>query len=141
MFWSDMPEEYRKEITGIAAGVNRKLGEGKIDVKDLVAMNSTLEMAGYFVPWLENQANPMPPEHCSAIAATGSWTSDGGIVIAHNNWSEYIVGERWNIILDIIPEKGNRILMDALPGFIHSGDDFNINSAGLIVTETTISAF
>ena len=31
--------------------------------------------------------------------------------------------------------------MDALPGFIHSGDDFNINSAGLIVTETTISAF
>lgn len=141
MFWSDMPEEYRKEITGITAGVNKKLGENKIDVKDLVAMNSTLEMAGYFVPWLENQKNPMPPEHCSAIAATGSWTSDGGIVIAHNNWSEYIVGERWNIILDIIPEKGNRILMDALPGFIHSGDDFNINSAGLIVTETTISAF
>jgi hypothetical protein len=31
--------------------------------------------------------------------------------------------------------------MDALPGFIHSGDDFYINSTGLIVTETTISAF
>jgi hypothetical protein len=43
--------------------------------------------------------------------------------------------------MDIIPDKGNRIFMDALPGFIHSGDDFNINSAGLIVTETTISNF
>jgi hypothetical protein len=43
--------------------------------------------------------------------------------------------------MDIVPQKGNRIIMDALPGFIHSGDDFNINSAGLIVTETTISAF
>jgi hypothetical protein len=31
--------------------------------------------------------------------------------------------------------------MDGLPGFIHSGDDFSINSAGLIVTETTISNF
>jgi hypothetical protein len=61
--------------------------------------------------------------------------------MAHNNWSEYVIGERWNIIMDIVPEKGNRIFMDALPGFIHSGDDFNINSAGLIVTETTISAF
>ena len=141
MFWPHMPDEYRKEIAGIAAGVNNKLGEGKIDVMDLVAMNSTLEMAGYFVPWLENQEKPKPPEHCSAFAATGSWTSDGGIVMAHNNWSEYIMGERWNIIIDIVPQKGNRILMDALPGFIHSGDDFNINSAGLIVTETTISAF
>jgi hypothetical protein len=141
MFWPEMPQEYREEISGIAAGVNAKLGQGTIDIKDLIAMNSELEMPGYFVPWLDKQQNPKPPEHCSAIAATGSWTSDGKIVMAHNNWSEYIIGERWNIIVDIVPEKGNRIIMDALPGFIHSGDDFNINSAGLIVTETTISAF
>jgi hypothetical protein len=141
MFWPEIPSEYREEINGIVAGVNAKLGQNKIDIRDLVAMNSDLEMAGYFVPWLDKQENPKPPEHCSAIAATGSWTSDGKIVMAHNNWSEYIIGERWNIIVDIVPEKGNRIIMDALPGFIHSGDDFNINSAGLIVTETTISAF
>ncbi len=141
IFWLKIPAEYQEEINGIVTGVNAKLGENKIDIKDLVAMNSILEMAGYFVPWLENQENPSPPEHCSAFAATGSWTTDGKIVMAHNNWSEYIIGERWNIIMDIIPEKGNRIFMDALPGFIHSGDDFNINSAGLIVTETTISLF
>lgn len=141
MFWPKTPVEYQEELTGIVSGVNSKLGGNKIDVKDLVAINSNTEMPGYYVPWLEKQESPKPPEHCSAIAATGSWTTDGKIVIAHNNWSEYVTGERWNIIFDIVPEKGNRIIMDAPPGLIHSGDDFNINSAGLIVTETTISAF
>jgi hypothetical protein len=141
MFWPKMPAEYREEINGISKGVIAKLGTDTIDIKDVIAMNSIIEMAGYYVPWLENQENPSPPEHCSAIAATGSWTTDGKVVIAHNNWSEYVIGERWNIIMDIVPEKGNRIVMDALPGYIHSGDDFNINSAGLIVTETTISSF
>ncbi|HEX5637142.1 MAG TPA: C45 family peptidase, partial [Gammaproteobacteria bacterium] len=141
LLWPGVPAEYRDEISGIAAGVNAKLGSDTIDIKDLVAMNSSLEMAGYYVPWLENQEKPRPPEHCSAFAATGSWTAGNKIVMAHNNWSEYAIGQRWNVILDIVPEQGHRMVMDALPGYIHSGDDFNINSAGLIVTETTISAF
>jgi hypothetical protein len=146
MFWSKMPEEYQKEIDGIVSGVNTKLGIGKIDRADIVAINSHFEMTLYYVPWLESTVNHKvnegaPTGHCSAIAATGSWTKDGKIVMAHNNWSSYIIGQRWNIILDIVPEKGNRIVMDALPGYIHSGDDFFINSAGLIVTETTITQF
>ena len=141
ILWHNIPSEYQEELNGIVAGVNAKLGEGKIDIKDIVAINSLLEIPDYYVPWLERQEKPAPAEHCSAVAATGSWTRDGKIVIAHNNWSEYLIGERWNIIVDIVPVKGNRIFMDALPGFIHSGDDFNINSAGLIVTETTISGF
>jgi hypothetical protein len=146
LFWTEIPEEYQKEIDGIVTGVNSKLNEGQIDRFDIVAMNSILEMSWYYVPWLDTKDNlkstdPTPPGHCSAIAATGSWTKDGKIVIAHNAWIAYVIGQRWNIILDIIPEKGNRIVMDALPGFIHSGDDFNINSAGLIVTETTITQF
>ena len=146
MFWNNIPEEYQKEIDGLVKGVNAKAGDGTIDRKDLVAMNSILEMSWYYVPWLDSQNNPdapdpTPPGHCSAIAATGSWTTDGGIVMAHNNWIEYVIGQRWNIILRIVPENGFTILMDALPGFIHSGDDFNINGAGLIVTETTISQY
>jgi hypothetical protein len=146
MFWDNIPSEYRKEIDGIVTGVNAKSGAGKIDRKDIVAMNSILEMSWYYVPWLDSQSNsnapdPAPPGHCSAIAATGSWTTDGKIVMAHNNWVEYVIGQRWNIILEIVPEKGNRIIMDALPGFIHSGDDFNINSEGIIVTETTITQY
>ena len=31
--------------------------------------------------------------------------------------------------------------MDGMPGLIHSGDDFGVNSAGIIITETTISDF
>ena len=135
MFWDNIPEEYQKEIDGIVAGVNAKAGDGTVDRKDLIAMNSILEMSWYYVPWLDAQDNPDPPDptppgHCSAIAATGSWTKDGKIVMAHNNWVEYVIGQRWNIILNIVPENGHRIIMDALPGFIHSGDDFNINSAG-----------
>jgi hypothetical protein len=141
ILWHSIPPEYQEELAGIAAGVNARLGSGKIDIRDMVAMNSFLEIPDYYVPWLEKQEKPSPPEHCSAFAATGSWTKDGKIVIAHNNWSEYLIGERWNIIIDIVPEKGNSIIMDALPGFIHSGDDFNINSAGIILTETTISGF
>ena len=141
LFWGKMPEEYQKEIDGIVTGIVAKLGEGKVDRKDLLAMNADMELPEYYVPWLNSQKNPTPPGRCSAIAATGSWTTDGKIVIAHNNWSNYVLGERWNIIIDMVPEKGNRIIMDACPGFIHSGDDFFINSAGLIVTETTITQF
>jgi hypothetical protein len=141
LFWHNMPEEYRLEIDGIVRGVNAKLGDGAIDRKDILAINSDLELPGYYVPWLEKQSNPTPPGRCSAVAATGSWTTDGKIVMAHNNWSGYPVGARWNIIIDLVPETGNRIIMDALPGLIHSGDDFFISSAGLIVTETTITQF
>lgn len=146
LYWSGIPEEYQKEIDGIVSGVNYKQGEEKIDRPDVVAMNAILETSWYYIPWLDSRNNPdtpdtTPPGHCSAIAATGSWTKDGKIVMAHNNWVDYVIGERWNIILDIVPENGFRIVMDALPGNIHSGDDFYINSSGLIVTETTITQF
>ena len=63
------------------------------------------------------------------------------MVIAHNNWTSYETGERWNIIFDIVPAQGNHILMDGMAGLIHSGDDFGVNSAGIMITETTISRF
>ena len=48
---------------------------------------------------------------------------------------------RWNIIFDIKPQQGFRILMDGLPGIIISDDDFGVNAAGMLVTETTITQF
>ena len=62
-------------------------------------------------------------------------------VIAHNNWSGYLEGSRWNVVFDIRPAAGHRFLMDGMPGLIHSGDDFGVNSAGLVITETTITGF
>ena len=42
------------------------------------------------------------PEHCSAFVATGSYTKDGKVIIAHNDWTSYLDGARWTIIFDIV---------------------------------------
>ncbi|HUS07256.1 MAG TPA: C45 family autoproteolytic acyltransferase/hydrolase, partial [Bryobacteraceae bacterium] len=63
------------------------------------------------------------------------------MVMAHNNWSGYLDGQRWSIIFDMAPAAGHRFLMDGLPGWIHSGDDFGVNAAGMAITETTITRF
>ncbi len=146
LFWDKTPAEYQQEIDGIVSGTNAKLGSNQITRGDVVAMNAMEEMASYYVPWLNSKTNPnaaknKAPGNCSAFVATGSWTKDGKPVIAHNNWTSYVTGERWNVIIDLVPEKGHRILMDAMPGFIHSGDDFYVNDAGIMVTETTITQF
>jgi hypothetical protein len=142
MLWPRIEQEYRDELQGIADGVAAR--GVKLDLWDIVATNAWLEW-GYYDKWLEKQkGNPVtaaPAEHCSAFVATGSYTKDGRPVIAHNNWTSYMSGERWNIIFDIVPQSGNHIIMDGMPGLIHSGDDFGANSAGIMITETTISRF
>ncbi len=138
LFWPRLDAEERAEIEGIAEGARAR---GKsIDGDDIVALNGWIEIAWYYLPLLEDKDNKAPGS-CSAFIATGSYTQDGGIVMGHNAWIEYIVGERWNLVLDIVPEHGHRIFMDSFPGFIQSGDDFALNDAGLMVTETTITQF
>jgi Phospholipase B len=144
MFWPKLTLEYKNEIEGIAEGLRAR---GKnYDRTDITALNGWIELAQYYLPALrahriKGADIDKSPGSCSAFIATGSYTSDGKIVMAHNNWCDYIVGERWNIIEDVVPQKGNRILMDTFPGFIHSGDDFAENSAGILITETTIAQF
>ena len=138
VFWPRIEQEYRDELNGIVEGLNAR--NFKLDIWDIVALNAWLEQ-GYYDRTVEGAARSAAAEHCSAFVATGSYTRDGRIVIGHNNWTSYSSGERWNVIFDIAPEKGNRILMDGMAGLIHSGDDFGMNSAGLAITETTISGF
>jgi hypothetical protein len=145
MFWPHIEAEYQQELTGIAKGVQSK--GVKVDVWDIVALNGSIELPSYYVPWLnkrEHAANaPLirPDGHCSAFIATGSYTKGGKIVIAHSNWSSYADGERWTVIFDIKPEHGHRMVMDGEPGVITSQDDFGVNDAGLLITETTITQF
>lgn len=145
MFWGKIGDEYQKEIQGIARGAYSR--GVKIDADDVLAMNGWMELAWYYAPSLQSgrindpELHQSPPPACSAFVATGSWTRTGEIVIAHNTWMDYLIGRNWNIMVDIKPQSGNRILMDSFPGFIHSGDDFYITSTGLVVTETTISDF
>lgn len=146
MFWPKLSPEIRDEIEGIAEGLRARRPDLAYDKIDITALNGWIEIAWYYIPWLAEKAKSgagdnKAPAYCSAFVAVGSYTSDGGIVMAHNNWTEYIIGGRWSAVLDIVPERGRRILMDALPGYIHSGDDFVVNGAGLMVTETTMGQF
>ncbi len=147
ILWPHVEQEYRDELNGIVEGLNAR--NVHMDIWDVVAMNAWLELP-YYDKWIskstpstssDGAASRGPGDHCSAFVATGSYTKDGRVVIGHNNWTSYSSGERWNIMFDIVPAKGHRILMDGAAGLIHSGDDFGMNSAGIIITETTISNF
>jgi Phospholipase B len=143
MLWKGIDDEYRREIDAIVEGLSAR--GVKADRWDLVALNAIMELPYYYVPWLDKREGKRPATHapgnCSAFVATGSFTRDGKIVMGHNNWTGYIVGTRWNIIFDLVPERGHRLLMDGMPGVITSDDDFAVNDAGLLVTETTITQF
>ncbi|MFB3903495.1 MAG: C45 family autoproteolytic acyltransferase/hydrolase [Acidobacteriota bacterium] len=140
--WPRIEQEYRDELRGITEGVQAR--SVQMDLWDTVAMNAFLEL-GYYNNWYDRRhgktSELVVPERCSAIVATGSYTKDGKVIIAHNAWTGYMDGRFWTIVYDLVPSRGHRILMDGLPGVIHSADDFGMNSAGIAITETTISDF
>jgi hypothetical protein len=80
-------------------------------------------------------------DRCSAFIAVGDWTKDGKIVIAHNNFSEFMDGQYCKYITNINPAQGHTILMLGFPGIIWSGTDFFVTSKGIVGTETTIGGF
>ena len=144
MLWPRIEQEYRDELQGITDGLAAR-GQ-KLDLWDVVALNALLEWSYYVAEYGKQHGTtppvpPLRPEHCSAFVATGRYTKDGKVIIAHNNWTTYLEGPRWTMIFDIVPAKGHRIVMDGLPGFIASDDDFGINAAGIMITETTITGF
>ncbi len=153
ILWPHIEAQYQQELEGIAKGAQSK--GVKVDVWDIVALNGTIELSEYYVPWLDKQhassqkgspasssaSSVKPQGRCSAFIATGSYTKGGKIVIAHNNWSGYADGERWTIIFDIQPDHGHHIFMEGEPGVITSEDDFGVNDAGLMISETTITQF
>ena len=144
VLWPHIEQEYREEMQGIVEGLH---AQGvNLDLWDVVVMNASQEWSYYVEQYdkshaVASQRTVAAPEHCSAFVATGSYTKDGKVVIAHNNWTSYLDGSRWTIVFDVVPTHGYRFVMDGLPGLIHSGDDFGINSAGIVITETTISGF
>ncbi len=102
VLWPHIEPEYREELQGIVDGLHAK--NVQLDVWDIVAYNAWLELGPYYSTWYDRQRHVsslrMPtPEHCSAFVATGSYTKDGRVVIAHNNWTDYKEGSRWNVDL------------------------------------------
>lgn len=142
MFKGKIDAENSAEIDGIIEGM--KAAGVALGRDDLIAYNASAELLGYWWPSVKDSVSPNAGERskqsCSSFIATGKMTADGGIVLAHNTWSDYYYAVS-NVILDILPEKGHRILMQASAGLIHSGTDFFITDAGLVGSETTIGGF
>ena len=134
--------ENLEEIDGIAEGL--KVAGENFSRDELVALNGYPEIIDSWWPTVKDSVHSHavahPKESCSSFIATGSMTADGKIVLGHNTMDMYY-NPVSNVIMDILPEKGHRILMQSIAGFVHSETDFFITDAGLVGSETTIGNF
>lgn len=136
--------EITAEMQGIADGLTA--AGVPTTLTDIIGVNAWMELTGYWWPKYSFDFTALAPtgsqgNHCSAFIATGSATADGGIVCAHTSFADFWQGQFENVILDITPENGHRMVMQTAPGWIASMSDFWITDAGLIVTETTIGGY
>ena len=60
------------------------------------------------------------------------------MVFGHITMLALTLAEQTNVMLDIQPAQGHRVLMQSYPGGIQSGIDYYQNDAGIVLTETTI---
>ncbi|MEP0775748.1 MAG: hypothetical protein HRF46_15480 [Acidobacteriota bacterium] len=149
--------EQLTEMRGIADGAAHKgatLHGKKVDFLDVVTLNSVIDLGQMasalrvtphalsgqsFAFPLEELKIPETVHRCSSFAATGPATASGEVVFGQIfMWGGY-TGVHWNVLLDIEPSSGHRLVMQTFPGGIHSGADFYINDAGLVIGETTVA--
>jgi len=144
--------EFYLEMEGVAEGLTA--GGTKMTIDGIIAWNNYFALTEN---WYNNKQedgikiNARPggegggrkgqQDHCSAFIANGDWTTDGKIIVGHNNFSNFVDGQFARIVLDIKPTKGARMLIQGFPGWIWSGTDFFVTSYGIIGTETTIGGF
>jgi hypothetical protein len=142
MFIPKTDEENLAELAGVAEGL--EAAGHHVTREELMAYNGYIELSGYWWPKelakLKEEAKPAVRESCSSFIATGSMTADGNVVLGHNTMMDY-EGALPNVIQDLAPARGHRILWQTVPGWIHSGMDFFITDAGLVGSETTIGSF
>jgi len=141
LFAGKLDDEMLTELHAIsegatAAGVPVSFGE-------ILAWNGYIELLWN---WWPTARGGLPRgrkrrHHCSAFIATGSWTSDHGVVLAHNTWDDYTNANAFNVVADVAPDRGHRILMQTAPGLVHSATDFFVTGAGLVGAETSIAGF
>jgi hypothetical protein len=155
-------EEFYNEMRGICDGANTK-GK-KIKLIEIILINNYASL-DYALPKIQLYLDKMPKlkrdygdiidkldlstglegggsrDRCTAFIAVGDYTKDGKICCSHNSFDNFIDGQYFNVIVDLKPSKGNRILYQSYPGCMSSQTDFFITSNGFIGTETTIGGF
>ncbi|WP_324289917.1 C45 family autoproteolytic acyltransferase/hydolase [Pyxidicoccus sp. MSG2] len=156
LFLRKYDAEYLEEMKGIADGANKagaKFKDRELDLVDIVTLNSAVD-AGQLEEANRATATPLSGrtylkaedeaeragkgDHCSSFVATKSATKDGRAIIGQIfMWSGY-TGVHWDVMLDVQPTKGHRFVMQTFPGGIHSGSDWYVNAAGIVIGETTV---
>ncbi|MFB3906018.1 MAG: C45 family autoproteolytic acyltransferase/hydrolase [Acidobacteriota bacterium] len=148
--------EYLEEMKGIAdgaAGAGASFSGRPVDFLDIVTVNSVVDL-GQLGEGLNRTAHPLSglsfqsedeeskawerTHKCSSFLANGPATKDGRIVFSQLfMWNGY-TGVHWDVICDVVPAEGHRLVYETFPGGIHSGADFYLNSAGIMIGETTV---
>jgi hypothetical protein len=155
LFLRGFDQEILEEMKGIADGAS-DAGARWLDRRiDLVVANTTVEMgelnaALWVTPsgleglhlespaYYDKKRDGRVTERCSAFAATGPATRDGKMVIAQLTMWPLTLAEQTNVMLDIQPAAGHRMLLQSYPGGIESGTDWYQNDSGVVLTETTL---
>ncbi len=149
-------EEYLVEMRGIAEGALKggaAFAGRPLDFLDVVTINSSVDLGqlggalaktstpltGRSFGKDEEEANSLERLHkCSSFLANGPASKDGRIVFAQLfMWGGY-TGVHWEVICDVVPSRGHRLVYETFPGGIHSAADFYINAAGIMIGETTV---
>ncbi|MBI4913694.1 MAG: hypothetical protein HY823_13235 [Acidobacteria bacterium] len=156
LFFRKYDLEYLEEMKGIAEGAHKggaKFRGRDLDLLDIVALNSVVD-ADYVESALRVTPSPLANrtfmkgedeaehggkgDHCSSFVATQSATKDGRFVMGQMfMWNGY-TGVHWDLMVDVAPAQGHRLVYQTFPGGLHSGADWYINSAGLVIGETTV---
>ena len=157
VFLRKYDEEYLVEMKGIADGAAKagaKIDGRPVDLLDVVTMNSSIDL-DYVKSALRTTPHPLTgrsflssedeakiPERahkCSSFVATGPATKDGRPVFGQIfMWAGY-TGVHFNVVADVVPSKGHRLVYQTFPGGLHSGTDYYMNSAGILIGETTVA--
>jgi hypothetical protein len=157
LFLRGFDQEILQEMKGIADGAaaaGAKYNGRAVDLIDIVTLNTITELGelnaampvtptgieglGFKRPAEPKSTDGGSNDHCSAFAACGKATRDGKMVIGHVTWWPETLAEQTNIMLDVQPTMGHRVLMQSYPGGIQSGTDWYQNDLGVVLTETTI---
>ncbi len=160
--------EVLQEMQGIVDGANSNNphNEPSVTLADVIGWNAYPEMicqwwpavsSGQLIPAVPMDSSDAkrsdqlsaPKPHvnrahhfahsCSAFMATGEYTSDGKIVAAQTTWQNFANGDAYNIILDLQPTQGSRMVMQSVPGYVYSSTDFWVTGAGLLIAETSLN--
>ncbi|WP_257304734.1 C45 family autoproteolytic acyltransferase/hydolase [Geothrix campi] len=156
LFFRKYDVEFLEEMKGIADGAVKagaKFRGRDIDLLDIVTLNSAVDMSQLreglahaahplsgrtFMTGEDEMAKGGEGDHCSSFVATRGATKSGRFIFTQMfMWNGY-TGTEWNVMLDVAPEKGHRFVMQTFAGGIHSGTDWYLNAAGLVMGETTV---